>query len=280
MATIDLRPRSAPPWALPHDSPVWHPFTQHGLKEPIPEIVSRARANGCIARTGYDCSMRSSSWWVITHGHCEPRISAATAAQTSKLDQLIFAGWHASAGRGAGARASSRSAPAGLGARLLLGQWLDGGRRWRSRWRSAIGTTAGEPAPPHRRDGAQLSWRHDRCDVGRRARRVQPAPMRRCCSMWRRCLFPTPGAEQGSARCVGSAVPRAGKAALPSSNRWYLGAGGILIYSARPCAEMRDARHDALFIANEAMTSWGARERCCLRAGRAFRRISCAWPKG
>ena len=48
-------------------SPVWHPFTQHGLGDPIPLI---ARGDG--ARL-YDVQNNHwidaiSSWWVTTHG--------------------------------------------------------------------------------------------------------------------------------------------------------------------------------------------------------------------
>ena len=73
-------------------SPVWHPFTQHGLGDPIPLIV---RAEGAILHTGDGRRIVDaiSSWWVTTHGHCNPRISAAIAEQAGKLDQLIFAGW-------------------------------------------------------------------------------------------------------------------------------------------------------------------------------------------
>ena len=59
-------------------SPVWHPFTQHGLGDPIPLIV---RAEGAILHTGDGRRIVDaiSSWWVTTHGHCNPRISAAIA---------------------------------------------------------------------------------------------------------------------------------------------------------------------------------------------------------
>lgn len=73
-------------------SPIWHPFTQHGLKEPIPQIVS---AQGAILQTsdGKEVIDAISSWWVTTHGHTHPRIAAAIAEQAHKLDQIIFAGW-------------------------------------------------------------------------------------------------------------------------------------------------------------------------------------------
>ena len=73
-------------------SAIWHPFTQHGLGEPIPLIE---RADGAFLH-GADGSRwidAISSWWVTTHGHCHPRIMAAIAGQAQKLDQLIFAGW-------------------------------------------------------------------------------------------------------------------------------------------------------------------------------------------
>ena len=73
-------------------SPIWHPFTQHGLREPIPLVT---HASGAILHTadGRRIVDAISSWWVTTHGHCHPRIMAAIAAQTQALDQIIFAGW-------------------------------------------------------------------------------------------------------------------------------------------------------------------------------------------
>lgn len=73
-------------------SPVWHPFTQHGLNEPVPLVT---HAQGAILHTadGRRVIDAISSWWVTTHGHCHPAIMAAIRAQAEKLDQLIFAGW-------------------------------------------------------------------------------------------------------------------------------------------------------------------------------------------
>ncbi|MGD9663890.1 MAG: aminotransferase class III-fold pyridoxal phosphate-dependent enzyme, partial [Novosphingobium sp.] len=73
-------------------SPIWHPFTQHGLGEPIPLVE---RGDGAVLYTvdGRRIIDAISSWWVTTHGHCHPRIMAAICEQATKLDQLIFAGW-------------------------------------------------------------------------------------------------------------------------------------------------------------------------------------------
>ena len=62
-------------------SPIWHPFTQHGLGEPIPLIArgEGARLYGTDGRYWIDAI---SSWWVTTHGHAHPRIMAAIRADT------------------------------------------------------------------------------------------------------------------------------------------------------------------------------------------------------
>src|SRR6188768_753018 len=73
-------------------SPVWHPFTQHGLHEPIPTI-SHAQGAALYTVEGDRIVDAISSWWVTTHGHCHPRIMRAIAEQAARLDQIIFAGW-------------------------------------------------------------------------------------------------------------------------------------------------------------------------------------------
>ncbi len=73
-------------------SPIWHPFTQHGLGEPIP-LVTHAEGAALFTEDGRRIVDAISSWWVTTHGHRNPRIMAAIAEQAGKLDQIIFAGW-------------------------------------------------------------------------------------------------------------------------------------------------------------------------------------------
>ena len=46
---------------------VWHPFTQHGLGEPIPE-VARAEGAALFLADGTRIIDAISSWWVQTHG--------------------------------------------------------------------------------------------------------------------------------------------------------------------------------------------------------------------
>jgi adenosylmethionine---8-amino-7-oxononanoate aminotransferase len=80
-------------------SPVWHPLTQHALTGP--EIfIERAEGAYLYGRAGRKIIDAVSSWWVITHGHCHPKIVQAVQEQAAKLDQVIFAGFtHESAER-------------------------------------------------------------------------------------------------------------------------------------------------------------------------------------
>ncbi|MBK6895992.1 MAG: adenosylmethionine--8-amino-7-oxononanoate transaminase [Alphaproteobacteria bacterium] len=73
-------------------SPIWHPFTQHGLMQ---EILPVERAEGAYLYTndGRRIIDAISSWWVVTHGHCHPKIVMGVREQARKLDQVIFAGF-------------------------------------------------------------------------------------------------------------------------------------------------------------------------------------------
>ncbi|HTE48048.1 MAG TPA: adenosylmethionine--8-amino-7-oxononanoate transaminase [Gemmatimonadaceae bacterium] len=91
---------------------VWHPYTQH---ETADEPLAIVRAQGAYL---YDQSGRAifdavSSWWVTLHGHAQPEIAAAIAAQAATLEQVIFAGFtHEPAARLASELVAR--APAGL----------------------------------------------------------------------------------------------------------------------------------------------------------------------
>src|SRR5215471_15054549 len=73
-------------------SPVWHPFTQHGLE--IPAIsIARAEVAYLYSKDGRAILDAISSWWVNLHGHCHPHIVQAIAEQADRLEQVIFAGF-------------------------------------------------------------------------------------------------------------------------------------------------------------------------------------------
>lgn len=73
-------------------SPIWHPFTQHGL---FPDSIGIESAKGVYLHTkdGRKILDGISSWWINTHGHCHPKIVEAVKEQAGKLDQVIFAGF-------------------------------------------------------------------------------------------------------------------------------------------------------------------------------------------
>ncbi len=71
---------------------IWHPFTNELLD---PQPIRVARAEGVFLHTadGRKIVDAISSWWVNLHGHANPKISAAIAAQSRKLEHVILAGF-------------------------------------------------------------------------------------------------------------------------------------------------------------------------------------------
>ena len=234
-------------------SSIWHPFTQHGLVEPIPLVT---HAEGVILHTadGRRIVDAISSWWVTTHGHCHPRIMAAIAEQAGKLDQIIFAGWtHEPAEEVArGLReimpadltrvffSDSGSTSVEVALKMALGYWLHRGE------------------PRHRLLVMAGSYHGDTIgtmSVG--ARGAFNAAYEPLLFDVETLPFPAPGAEQATLDALEAAC-RSGPAAL-IVEPLVLGAGGMLFYPAAVLAEMRAicARYGVLFIADEVMTGWG-----------------------
>jgi adenosylmethionine-8-amino-7-oxononanoate aminotransferase len=244
-------------------SPVWHPFTQHGLNEPIPHVV---RAEGATLHLADGSSLIDgiSSWWVTTHGHCHPRIAAAIARQAGQLDQLIFAGYtHEPAeavarglvdlmpqapGRDPLAHlffSDSGSTAVEVALKMALGYWhnraLDGLGEARNRIlvleHSYHGDTIGAMSIGER-GVYNAAWTPLLFDVGT-------------------IPFPHPGREQETLAALERACAERPAAFIVEP--LILGAGGMLIYPPHVLRAMADicAGHDVLFIADEVMTGWG-----------------------
>ncbi|MBA4092357.1 MAG: adenosylmethionine--8-amino-7-oxononanoate transaminase [Sphingobium sp.] len=249
-------------------SPVWHPFTQHGLNEPIPHVV---RAQGALLHLADGGTLIDaiSSWWVTTHGHCHPRIASAIAAQAGQLDQLIFAGYThdpaetvarglidlAPRAEGQPALAhifysDSGSTAVEVALKMALGYWhnlaLDGLATEESGGpRSRIlvlehsyhGDTIGAMSIGER-GVYNAAWQPLLFDVGT-------------------IPFPAPGRERVCLEALDAAC--ADKPAAFIVEPLILGAGGMLIYPAAVLREMAAIcrRHGVLFIADEVMTGWG-----------------------
>ncbi|WP_404338220.1 adenosylmethionine--8-amino-7-oxononanoate transaminase [Sphingomonas sp. MMS12-HWE2-04] len=234
-------------------SPVWHPFTQHGLNEPIPRV---ARAEGAALYTSDGARIIDaiSSWWVTTHGHCHPRIAAAIAAQAATLDQIIFAGWTHEPAETL-ARDLVAMMPAGLDHVFFSDS---GSTAVEVALKMALGTWGNRGEPRHGVVVLEHSYHGDTIggmSIG--ARGVFNQAYQPLLFDVATVPFPEPGHEQASLDAL-EAHCRAKPAAF-IVEPLVLGAGGMKIYSPALLAEMRAicARHDVLFIADEVMTGWG-----------------------
>ena len=233
-------------------SPVWHPFTQHGLGEPI-QRIARAEGAALFTADGRRIVDAISSWWVTTHGHCHPAIMAAIAEQAGKLDQIIFAGWtHEPAEAVAqGLRdlmpdeltrvffSDSGSTSVEVALKMALGYWANTGR------------------PRHKILVLEHAYHGDTVgamSVG--ARGVFNAA-------YSPLLFdvetlPFPHGDGSTTLEQLTDLCREEPAAL-IVEPLICGAGGMKIYDADVLAEMRRicTAHDVLLIADEVMTGWG-----------------------
>jgi len=236
-------------------SPVWHPFTQHGLNEPIP-LVERAEGAALHTADGRRIVDAISSWWVTTHGHCHPHIMAAIRAQAEKLDQIIFAGWtHEPAERLAQGLVGMMPAPLAhvfysdsgstsveVALKMALGFWLNRGE------------------PRHRILTLEHGYHGDTIggmSVG--ARGVYNQAYTPLLFDVGTLPFPAEGHEQATLDALEAACTAPDKPAALILEPLVLGAGGMLFYAPHVLAEMRAicARHRVLFIADEVMTGWG-----------------------
>jgi len=234
-------------------SPVWHPFTQHGLEEPIP-LVTYAEGAALFTDGGRRVVDAISSWWVTTHGHAHPRIAAAIAEQAGRLDQIIFAGWtHEPAETlAAGLRtimppeltrvffSDSGSTSVEVALKMALGFWRNRGE---PRGRILV--------MEHGYHGDTIGA----MSVG--ARGVFNRAYEPLLFDVDSIPFPAAGREQETLDALDRACRN--KVAAFIVEPLILGAGGMLIYRAETLAEMRRicAHHGVLFIADEVMTAWG-----------------------
>jgi adenosylmethionine-8-amino-7-oxononanoate aminotransferase len=238
-------------------SPVWHPFTQHGLNEPVP-LVTHAEGAALYTADGRRVIDAISSWWVTTHGHCHPKIMAAIREQAEKLDQLIFAGWtHEPAETVARELVAlmprpldhvffsdSGSTSVEVALKMALGHFANRGEA-KNGWRHRIvvmadsyhGDTVGGMSVGARgvfnKSYAPLLFDVD----------VIP--------------FPEAGAEQASIDSFERLC--ADRPAALIVEPLLLGAGGMRMYPAWVLKALRElcAAHGVLFISDEVMTGWG-----------------------
>ena len=236
-------------------SPVWRPFTQHGLNEPVPMVV---RTEGAALHTddGRRIIDAISSWWVITHGHSHPRLQAALRRASERYDQIIFAGW--------------THEPAETLARELVAMTPEplrhvfysdsGSTSVEVALKMALGFWANTGRPRHRIVTLQHGYHGDTIgtmSVGERGvfNRAYAPLLFDVATI----PFPAPGAEQVTIDALEAVCRQDPAPAAFIVEPLILGAGGMLIYSAAVLRAMAEvcARHEVLFIADEVMTGWG-----------------------
>lgn len=238
-------------------SPIWHPFTQHAL---IPDMTKVDRADGAYLYTpdGKRIIDAISSWWVVTHGHCHPRLVDAAREQAGKLDQVIFAGHtHEPAERLA--EELVRLAPEGLNKvffsdsgstsvevalKMALGYWHHVGEGQRQRVvvmeNGYHGDTIGTMSVGERGvyNQAYTPLLFD----------VDSIP------------FPTPGKEHETTEALERILTDyQDEVAALIVEPLVLGAGGMLMYEPSVLKDLKRIceAHDVVFIADEVMTGWG-----------------------
>ena len=234
------------------DSPIWHPFTQHGLEDPIP-LVTRGEGAILHLADGRQVIDAISSWWVTTHGHNHPRIIAAIREQALALDQVIFAGWTHEP-----AATVARELVAMLPPALTRVFFSDSGSTAvEVALKMALGFWASSREPRHRLLMLEHSYHGDTIgamSVGERG--VFNAPYEPLLFEVGTIPFPI---GDGANSITALEAECAGGAAAFIVEPLLLGAGGMKMYAPEVLGAMRAvcARHGTLFIADEVMTGWG-----------------------
>lgn len=79
------------PWWERDDAVCWHPYTQHGIHDPLLPIVG-AKGAWLELADGRRMLDAISSWWACLHGHGTPELVEAMTAQATRMDHVLFAG--------------------------------------------------------------------------------------------------------------------------------------------------------------------------------------------
>jgi adenosylmethionine-8-amino-7-oxononanoate aminotransferase len=238
----------------PPRSPIWHPFTQHALRPSLPKVVHAGGAY-LVTEDGRRILDAISSWWVITHGHCHPRIVAAIKAQAEALDQVIFAEYTHEPAERVAARLVAL-APGGLEHVFFSDS---GSTSVEVALKMALGFWRHTGEPRHRIVVMEHSYHGDTIgtmSVG--ARGTFTEAYEPLLFGVERIPFPSAGREGATLGALEAICQRGGTAAL-IVEPLVLGAGGMLMYSPDVLAALRQicTTHGVLFIADEVMTGWG-----------------------
>lgn len=235
-------------------SPLWHPFTQHALEPPMRRAVS-AEGAIIIDADGRRIVDAISSWWVITHSHRHPTITAAIRDAAEKLDQVIFAEFTHDAAETL-ARGLLAVAPPGL-AHVFLSD--SGSTAVEVALKMALGTFHNRGEARTRVCVLEDGYHGDTIGTMSTGERgVFNRPYEPLLFAVERLPFPSPDRAQETLYAFERAA-RAGDVAALLIEPLVLGAGGMRMYAPHVLQALAEiaARHGVLVIADEVMTGWG-----------------------
>ena len=233
---------------------IWHPYTQEGIDR-APIEIERGEGAYLFTRDGRRLIDAISSWWVNLHGHAHPRIADAIAAQSRKLEHVIFAGFTHEPAEELSARlakflpssmtriffSDNGSTAVEVAMKMAVQYWHNSGRREKHRIVSLEHAYHGDTI------GAMSVSDDSPFTEAFRSLRIPSLRVR--------------GADDLERMLASQHQEIAAMIVEPLVQ----GAGGMLVYSAELLKRYRElcAAHDVLFIADEVFTGFG-------RTGRMF----------
>ncbi len=239
------------------DAKIWHPFTQHGLNEPIIKI-KKAKDEFLYTEKKEQIIDGISSWWVNTHGHSNPEIIKAISSQAEKLQQVIFAGFTHDAGEEAAAKllevlppkfehvffSDSGSTSVEVALKMAVGYWYNKGKFDKTK------IIALEKAYHGDTFGGMSSG----------GRGVFNKPYKKMLFDVEHLPFPQEGKEEVTIKTFEKLLKKeASKIAAIILEPLILGSGGMLIYKPFVINELYklSKKYNVFFILDEVMTGFG-----------------------
>ncbi|MBY7649048.1 MAG: adenosylmethionine--8-amino-7-oxononanoate transaminase [Candidatus Liberibacter europaeus] len=245
---------------LQHKSPIWHPFVQHFFNPSFKKII-KTQGTYLIDEDYNKIIDAISSWWVITHGHCHPKIMNAIRSASENFDQIIFAEYtHEPAEQLA--KSLVKIVPPGLKYAFFSDS---GSTSVEVAIKMALGFFYNNNMPRNKIIVMEHSYHGD--TIGSMSVGMRGAfndPYKPLLFDVDTIPFPSCNSEQETLDCL-EKYCRTKKAAALLIEPLVLGAGGMKIYSTYLLKEFIKItkKYETLLILDEVMTGWG-------RTGKTF----------
>lgn len=240
---------------------IWHPFTQHGLEEPIIKIKT-AKNEFLYTEDNQPIIDGISSWWVNTLGHSQPEIMDAISTQAQKLQQIIFAGFVHDPAQEVVSKlreflpekleyaffSDSGSTAVEVGIKMAVGYWHNSGKNEKFKNKTKI------VALEHSYHGDTFGG------MSSGARGVFNKPYTNMLFDVIHLPFPQKGSEEKTLESYEKLLKdSSSEIAAIVIEPLILGSGGMLIYEPFVIDELYrlSKEYDVIFILDEVMTGWG-----------------------